>query len=787
MQALDTKLLRDLSRMKVQVLAIAMVMACGVAVIILALGAYRSIDETRVAYYERQGFADVFSPLVRAPNYLKARIQLIHGVSSVELRIVDAAIANVPGMSEPATAMLMSLPDSRESTINRPYVRLGRLPRADGNYEVAVIETFAEAHQMVPGDTISVLMNGVKRTLSIVGLVMSPESVYSIGPGDMMPDNRRFGVFYLSEHVLAAAFDMQGAFNDVSLTTVRGADLRAVIDSLDTLLEPYGGGRAYERKDQTSHSFLDNELVQLKGMAQIIPPVFLLVAAFLVNMILSRLIALEREQIGLLKALGYGNMSVGWHYGKLVILICLIGVIIGSILGTWMGQNLTRLYTEFYTFPYLIFRRGIDLYLISAIVTILAAAAGAGKALWQSVTLPPAVAMRPPAPPQYRSFFLDWFQSLGVITPLSVMALRHLLRWPLRSAMTIFGTSLSVALLVASLFSFDSMDFMIDTLFYKANREDATIIFDRDQAPSALSAVNRLPGVIKAEPFRQTSVLMRSAHRERTVSLLGIPHDSELARVLDQQFNPMPPMPKGLMLSDRLADIFHVRVGDMLDVELTEYNHRQVQLPVSAVVQGFIGLMVYVHQDELDRLLMQGPRISGVRIATDSMKLDTLYRAVKETPGLASIALLDISRQLFQDTIEENISISMTIYIVLGVIITFGVIYNSARIQLSERARELASLRVFGFTQWEVASVLLVELSVIVLLAQPLGWIIGYLLSWSITEGISSDLYRIPLIVKSGTYAIASLVVLIAASLSALIVTRRVLNLDMVRVLKSRE
>jgi len=787
MHALDIKLLRDLSRMKVQALAIAMVMACGVAVIILALGAYRSIDETRAAYYDRQGFADIFSPLVRAPNYLKTRIQQIPSVSGVELRIVEAAIANVPGMSEPATARLMSLPDNRKARINRPYVRLGRLPRANDNYEVAVLETFAQAHRMVPGDTISVLINGVKRTLLIVGLVMSPESVYSIGPGDMMPDNRRFGVFYLSESVLAAAFDMQGAFNDVSITIERGADSRAVIESLNTLLEPYGGGRAYGRKDQISHSFLENELVQLKGMAQIIPPVFLLVAAFLINMILSRLIALEREQIGLLKALGYGNISVGWHYGKLVILICLIGVIVGSVLGTWMGQNLTRLYTEFYTFPFLIFRRGIDLYLISAFVTILAAAAGAGKALWQSVTLPPAVAMRPPAPPKYRSFFLDRFQSLGIITPLSVMALRHLLRWPMRSAMTVFGTSLSVALLVASLFSFDSMDFMIDTLFYKANREDATILFDRDQAPSALTAVNRLPGVMKAEPFRQTSVLIRSAHRERTVSLMGVPPDSELARILDQQFNPMPPMPKGLMLSDRLAQIFQVRVGDRLDLELTEYTHRQVQLPVSAVVQGFIGLTVYVHQYELDRLLMQGPRISGARVLADSMKLDELYRAVKETPGLAAIALLNVSREQFQETIEENISISMTIYIVLGVIITFGVIYNSARIQLSERARELASLRVFGFTQWEVASVLVIELAVIVLLAQPLGWIIGYLLSWSITEGISSDLYRIPLIVNSSTYAISSLVVLIAASLSVFIVTLRVLNLDMVKVLKSRE
>lgn len=410
MRVLDRKLYRDLGRLWAQVLAIGMVMACGVAVIILAMGAYRSLEETRSAFYERQQFGSVFASATRAPLYLKERIERIPGVSGVELRIVRGVILDVPGMVEPATGIAVSLPVEGEPAVNRPYLRQGRLPEASRANEVAVVETFATAHGFELGDRFHALFNGKRRELEIVGIVLSAEYVYAIGPGDMMPDQRRFGIFYMPGKVLSAAFSMQGAFDDVSLTTVRNADIDRVIDELDTVLAHFGGTGALGRRDQVSHAFLDSELTSLKAMAMVIPPIFLFVSAFLVNMILSRLIALEREQIGLLKALGYGDLSIAWHYAKLVILICMIGLVVGAAAGTWMGQGLTRLYAEFYTFPFLIFRRGVDLYVIAGSVTVVAALAGGAKAIWQTVVLPPAVAMRPPAPARYRSFFsAGWY------------------------------------------------------------------------------------------------------------------------------------------------------------------------------------------------------------------------------------------------------------------------------------------------------------------------------------------------------------------------------------------
>ncbi len=784
---LDRKLVRDVVRMWAQVLAIALVMACGVATIVIAVGAYRSLEETRTAFYERYRFGSVFASATRAPLHLRERIARLPGVSGVELRVVRPVLLDMPGMAEPATGIAVSVPDRGEPAVNRLYLRTGRLPEPGRPGEVAVTEPFALAHRMEPGSTFTALMNGRRQALTVTGIVLSPEYIYSIGPGDMMPDPRRFGVFFMSRTALAGLFEMNGAFNDLAVRTQRGANLRVIVDDLDRILQPYGGSGAHDRTDQTSHAFLDNELIQLRAMAAVIPPVFLFVAAFLVNMILSRLITLEREQIGLLKAIGFGPLAIAWHYAKLTLLIVAIGLAIGALSGNWMGRSLTRLYAEFFSFPFLIFRQSLDLYVIAGGVTVVAALAGAARAIWSVVTLPAAVAMQPPAPTRYRTFFAGGAAYLRFLSQLTVMALRHLVRWPVRTLLTTIGTAMSVALLVTALFSFDSIDFMIDTIFFQVERQDATITFGQDLSPRAMAAIERLPGVMRAEPYRSTGVILRNGHRERRLAISTVPDGADLGRILDIDLKPVEPPAVGLLVSERVAMLLALRVGDKVEVELLQKDHRIETVPVTAIVQSFVGLAVTMRSDALDRLLGDGPRVSGARISVDTSSLADLYRAVKETPAVASIALQDASRQRFRETIEQNITIMTTVYTALAIIITFGVVYNSARIQLSERARELASLRVFGFTRGEVSGVLITELGVMVLLAQPLGWLFGYLFSWSVVKGFESDLFRVPFVINMSTFAFSSLVVVAVAAVSAMIVRRRIDHLDLVRVLKTRE
>ncbi|WP_420408622.1 ABC transporter permease [Hoeflea sp.] len=785
---LDRKLVRDLGRLWAQALAAALVMACGVMTLILALGATRALDDTRTAFYDRTRFGDIFAAATRAPESLKSSILAIDGVSAVATRIVNTVLIDIAGMPEPATGMLLSIPDHGEPAVNRLYLRSGRLPEPGRSDEAAVIEAFAEAHGFRPGDRFDVLINGRKRTLTITGVTLSPEHVYAIGPGDMVPDQRRYGVIHMRRGSLEGAYDMAGAFNQVSLTLSRNADASHVMDRLDALLESHGGTGAYDRTDHPSDAFLDAELVQLRAMAQVIPPIFLFISAFLVNMILTRLIALEREQIGLLKAVGYSNAAIAWHYAKMTLVISLVGVIIGAVAGTRLGHGMASLYGEFFSFPFLVFSREPDLYVISTLVTFLAALAGAARAIAGAVRLPPAVAMRPPAPTGYRSLFGGNGGGFRLpVSQLTVMALRHLVRWPMRTALTTLGTALPVALLITSLFAFDSIDEMIDTVWFRADRQDATLTFASDRSEEAIRSVAALPGVIAAEPFRAAAATLRNGHLSRRVQIIANDPLTDIGRVLDLDFTPISLPPEGMLLSERLAGHLDLRTGDLVEVELSNGTRRKVSLPLVGVTNSYVGLNAYMSRAALDRLAGDGVRISGARIMVDESGLDTLYATIKETPAIASVALQGVSREKFRATIEENIGISVTIYVSLALIITIGVIYNSARIQLSERARELASLRVFGFTNREVSGVLLTELGVMVVLAQPLGWLIGRGFSELVSKGFDSDLFRIPLVINAHTYALSSLVVLGAALVSALIVRRRIDHLDLIRVLKTRD
>jgi putative ABC transport system permease protein len=488
-----------------------------------------------------------------------------------------------------------------------------------------------------------------------------------------------------------------------------------------------------------------------------------------------------------MKAVGYGPAAIAWHYAKLTLVIALIGIAIGAAAGNWLGHGLTRLYAEFFSFPFLIFRESLDLYAIAAAVSALAALAGAARAIWSVVRLAPAVALHPPTPTRYRTFFAGGAHYPSAFSQLTVMAVRHLVRWPLRTLLTACGTSLAVALLITALFSFDSVAFMVETVFFRTQRQDATLSFGTDRSPRALQVVAAMPGVLRAEPFRATQVVVRHGHRERRLVISGVAHHSDLARVLNHDLDPVQPPPVGLMISDRVAALLELRIGDMAEVELLENGHHKVTAPVTSIVQSYVGLAVYMDADALDRLIGDGPRISGVRVSIDSTRLDDLYNTIKRTPAVSAIALQGLSRERFRETMEENITIMTSVYTALAVIIAFGVVYNSARIQLSERSRELASLRVLGFTRGEVSSVLLIELGVVVALAQPLGWLLGYLLSWSVVKGFDSDLFRIPFVINQSTFAVASLTVLAVAALSALVVRRRIDTFDLVHVLKTRD
>ncbi len=787
MNVLHRKLGRDLLRLWPQVIAIALVMAAGSATLILGIGAHGSLAETRAAYYERNRFADVFANLTRAPKVFIDELSRIPGIAAVESRISKIALLDIPGMAEPASAMFVSLQDDGRQKLNLLHLRRGRLPIPGDEHEAVVSEPLVKAHGFDIGSSFEAILNGRKRVIRIVGIGLSPEFIYALGPWDLMPDDRRFGIVWMSEKTLSGAYDLVGAFSSVHATLLRDANEAEVIRLLDASLSRYGGLGAYGRRDQTSHAFLDAELKQLEAMSRILPPIFLVVSAFLVGMTLTRLITLEREQIGLLKAVGYSDLAVGVHYLEFACIIAVIGIAVGLAAGTWLGVGLTTLYGDFFHFPFLIFSRDPSIYGIAAGVVLAAAVAGALKAIRDVVRLPAAIAMSPPMPPRYRRLLPDWAYAIVPMSQTLVMTMRHLLRWPARTLASVLGIALSVAVLVGSLWVFGSTEFMIDVTFHRTDRQDATISFVHDVPKSSFLSVAALPGVLAAEPYRAIPVRIRHGRTERRVAVLGKPPGADLSRVLGPDLRPESLPEVGIALSDMLAQILEARVGDLVELELLEHDRRRVDLPVTAIIRGYLGLTAYMNLDATNRLLREGPEISGVNITFDPGERDQLFRRLKETPMTSFVALQQAYLQKFRETLDKNIRFMISVYASLAVIIAFGVIYNFARISLSEQGRELASLRVLGFTRVETSAILLLELAVLTLAAQPFGWVIGYGFAYALVRGFESELYRVPLVLETNVYAASSLIVIVATLVSALVVRRRIDRLDLVAVLKTRE
>ncbi len=787
MQVLDIKLFRDFRRLWVQVLAIAMVLACGVAIVLTSFGMYRALGDTRQAYYERNRFADVFVAAKRAPQSLLPDLRRVAGVQAVEARITGYSILDVPGHAEIVVGHILSLPETGEHVLNVPVLRRGAAPQPGARYDVMVNDAFALAHGLAPGDSFDANLNGTLRRLTITGTVLSPEFIYSIGPGQLMPDNAAYGIVWLPERTAEAAFDMTGAFNHLSVKLVPGARAEAVIDAVDDLLDDYGGLGAYGRDLHPSDSYVSAELNQLRGMALVLPPIFFGISAFLVSMVMGRIVTLERSEIGLLKAIGYSDTEVMLHYQLLAGLVALVGIAVGWIFGAWLAHGLAVQYAQFFDFPFLIYSVSPGAYAGAGLLALSTTALGAARSAWRAARLAPAVAMQPPAPPQFRRSLLDRMLEHVRVRQSTTMILRSLARWPLRSALTILGLSLAVSAVVAAFFINDALDEIIDRAFFQSNRQDAVLLFSDDLPDTALADVARLPGVLAAEGQQAHPAILRHGARWKRVAIEARAPGADLARIVGRDGRAVDAPPGGIVLSQRLAQHLNAGPGTAIEAEFLTGRRETHTITVTDTVEQYFGLGAYVDLGYLNTLFRQRPQIGSANVLVDPAALGALHARVRELPVLMGLAMLTDTRQSFQDTIRQNIVIMNTVYITIAVLITVGVAYNGARIQLSERARELASLRILGFTRTEVSYILVGETMLLALLAQPLGWLIGTWIATAMTNAFSSDLYTIPLVLRPHTFSLASLVVLGAAAVSVLIVRRRLDRLDLVTVMKTRE
>jgi putative ABC transport system permease protein len=787
LSALNRKLLRDLLEMKGQALAIAMVVAAGVAMFVMYLSNFDSLRRTQQAYYERQRFGDVFASLKRAPLSLQDRIAAIPGVADTDARVVAMVTLDVPGLDDPASGLLISVAADRRPPVNDVFLRSGRWIDATRPDEVLAGEGFVTANRLALGDQIGAVINGRLRRLTIVGIALSPEHVYSIRPGEIVPDDRRFGTFWMERRALASAFDMEGAFNDVALALSPESSPQAVIAELDRLLEPYGGRGAIPRALQLSHWTLENELAQLQTFGFLLPLIFLSVAAFILNVALTRALALQRPQIAALKALGYGNAALAWHYVKWALLMAGLGVLIGVGAGAWLGQLIIGIYNRFFHFPELQYRLSLRVVLGATAMTLTAASLGAFSAVRRAVRIPPAEAMRPEQPARYRRSLFETPWLARHLGNAGRMVLRNIARHPFRSAASIVGIGFAAAILVVGFVFIDAMDELITTQFSVAERQDVTVSFVEPRSADARHALARLPGVIAVEPQRVVAARIRAGHRHRNLAITGALPDARLRRVVDRRGLAVRMPPMGLVLSGLLAEVLGVTPGDTVTVEVLEGRRPVFRLPITGLVDDVLGLSAYVEIDALHRMLREGDVVSGAALLIDANEEARLSYRLKRLPSVAGASFKRAVIRNFRDILAANMNLSISLNVIFAGIIAFGVVYNAARVSLSERSRELASLRVLGFTRAEISLILLGELALLTIAALPVGGLLGYGLAAAIVHAVDSEVYRFPLIVSRTAFAWAFLTIIVATLISGLVVRGRLDRLDLVAVLKIRE
>jgi len=787
MRSLQKKLVRDLWHMRSQVLSIALVAACGMATYVTMRGCYESIAAAQKNYYEQYRFADVFAQLKRAPESLAARLAKIPGVAVVETRVVEEVTLDVPGLMEPALGRLISLPVRGEPRLNTLFLREGRWIEAGARHEVLASEAFASANGLRPGDSIGAVINGRWQRLYIAGVALSPEYVYEIRSGDIFPDNRRFGVLWMSREALGPAFQMEGAFNDVSFSLTPGTSEPEVIARIDTLLESYGSLGAHGRDEQLSHRFLSDEISQDRVTGIFVPSIFLGVAVFLVHVVLTRLVSTQRNAIGLLKAFGYGNLSIGLHYLQFAAAALLLGALLGMPLGMWMGRGMARLYADFFRFPELLFAPGGRLFLVALALSGGAAALGALAAVRTAAALPPAEAMRPESPPVFRAGLAELLGIQEFFQIGTRIILRNVQRRPGKAGLNVIGMALAVAILIVGFYFYDAIDYLVKVEFQTALRDDVTLTFSTAQSASAVHDLEHLPGVWRSEPFRTVPARLRFAHRSRRIAILGLQPNGQLRRLVNSRMEIVELPPEGMVLSAKLAQILGVVPGDAVTVEVLEGDRVVQRVTVTATVDELIGMAAYMDIRALHALLRESGTISGAFLAVDPRASPRLYSLLKSTPAVSGVAVREAMLQGFYQTIARSLRITTGALVIFASIIAAGMVYNGARISLSERGQELGSLRVLGFTQREIGWMLLGEQGLLAAVSVPAGFGLGYAICKLLTAVMQTELYRMPLVITGRTYVLAFVVVALASAITGILIFRRMRRMDLIAVLKTRE
>jgi putative ABC transport system permease protein len=792
MTPLDRKLARDLLAAKGRLLAIISIIAVGVMCFIYMRSSYYNLKTAQSSYYAQCRMADFWVDLKKIPIAELDALAELPGVAEIQPRIQFYVTVDLPRVEEPLNGLVISVPQQRDGILNNIVMRRGGNFTDRRRNEVIVSDAFAQAHGLYPGQWIHVLLNNRRQELFIVGTAISSEFVYLLAPGRIVPDDKRFGVFYLKHEYAEEAFDFDGAANSVvgRFTAEYQQHPDEVLRRAESVLEPYGVFGTTKRKDQASNRFLSDEIAGLGTFSMIMPVIFLGVAALVLNVLLSRQIDQQRTTIGTLKALGYGDRQIVWHYIKFALAIGAAGSILGSVCGYGMAVWVTSIYAQFYEFPRLANEFYPGTYAIGFVISLVCALVGSLHGARATLRLQPAEAMRPKPPRRGGKVWLERATRLWASLSFGWrMVLRGVIRNPVRTGVGVFASAMGAALLMCGLMMSAATHYLVDFQYTMVTRSDIDLSLEGERGRDALLEIRRLPGVDRAEPQLAVSCTFIHGPHRRRGGITGLAPDARLTIPRDPQGNPIRVPTTGLAMSRKLATLLDVSVGDQIIVRPTKGLRREVEAPVVALTDGYLGLGVYADIHYLSHLIGEEFAVTGVQLTADPRPevRTELNRRLKQLPALRAVnAREDVIRNLQEELLDlQNVFIGLVM--MFAGVIFFGSILNASLVNLTERTREIATLRVLGYGPWQIGGLFLKESMLVNLLGTLVGLPLGYSLAWLISTLYNTEMFRFPLVSPPSVWVITIAIAVGFAGLAHLVVQRVIFRLDYLEALNVKE
>jgi putative ABC transport system permease protein len=789
---LDRKLRREVWTAVGRLAAITCIIAVGVACYVEMSSAHSNLTEAKERFYARCRMADFSIELKKAPVTELAELSSLPGVEAIRPRIQFYATVDVPRVEELLNGQVLSLPDRRENVINDVVLKRGSYFTQTRHNEVIVNEAFAQKHGLRPGQWIHLILNNRRQELFVVGTAISSEFVYLVGPGAISPDPEHFGVFYLKHSFAEEVFDFDGAANQVlgKLTPSHAGRPQEVLRRAERLLTSYGVFTTTPLRDQPSNRFLSEELEGLATFTLIMPSIFLTVAALVLNVMMTRWTEQQRTIVGTLKAVGYSNLQVFWHYVKFGLIIGVLGGVLGCVLGYYLAEWVTGIYSEFYVFPDMANRFYPGASLTGLAISLVCATVGALYGAWRVLRLKPAEAMRPKPPKQGGAILLErvgWFWNR--LDSGWRMVLRSVIRNRVRTGAGLFSAAMGTCILVTGFMMQQAMKHLIDFQYQLVWRSDVDLIFKDERSRDALREARRLPGVEHAEPLFEVACTFVNGPISKRGAITGLDSNARLTIPRDAEGRRIKVPAAGVAMSRKLADILQVQVGDVLRIVPIKGLRQERPVPIVQIIEGYLGLSAYADIDYLNRLVNEEFAVSGVQLelAEDSRQRRGLHRELKELPGVQAVSQREDMIRNLQDTIIKTQTTFIGLLIFFAGVIFFGSVLNASLISLAERQTEVATLRVQGYGPWEIGGLFLRESMIVNLCGTLLGLPLGYRLTVVLTDLYDTEMFRIPVVFTRGIAAWTMVVAILFGLLAHGFVQLSIHRMDWLDALKVRE